>query len=158
MSNDTGMAPVRLCGAPCSRPLQDIYNKIMLRCTAVHGIRLRVLDPRVFQSGCFPQCGCKYTDDEITVERIGKFSRGHRLLAGGRCSPEHWGELRHAAGARCASSVDVAAALALPLRCCCWGKGHSDCHVGEACILDNAPMSHAGTGPLQPCKSIRSGT
>ncbi|GFR47501.1 hypothetical protein Agub_g9230 [Astrephomene gubernaculifera] len=76
---------------------QDIYGKVMGRCTAIQGLRWHLLDPRVFQSGCFPGCGCSFRDEEVTPARLGAFSRGHRLLPGGLCGPQHWGSwlLRH---------------------------------------------------------------
>ncbi|PNH09311.1 hypothetical protein TSOC_004077 [Tetrabaena socialis] len=76
---------------------QDLYGKVMHRCTSVHALQLQVLDPRVFQSGCFPECGCTYGDEEITPRRIGKFSRGYHYLQGGSCGPQHWADwlMRH---------------------------------------------------------------
>ncbi|GLC73578.1 hypothetical protein PLESTF_001393300 [Pleodorina starrii] len=76
---------------------QDIYGKVMIKCTARHDLRFQVLDPRLFQSACFPGCGCKYRNDEVNPGRIGKFSRGWRKLQDGRCGPLHWGRwlMRH---------------------------------------------------------------
>ncbi|EFJ49793.1 hypothetical protein VOLCADRAFT_117113 [Volvox carteri f. nagariensis] len=59
---------------------QDIFGKVMVKCTAVHGLRFQVLDPRLFQSGCFPGCGCKFFNNEIRPDRIGRFSGGFRKL------------------------------------------------------------------------------
>ncbi|KAG2500639.1 hypothetical protein HYH03_001406 [Edaphochlamys debaryana] len=70
---------------------QDIYGKVMIKCTATHSLRFQVLDPRLFQSACFPFCGCTYDDDVITRENIGRFSKGQRGDDFGRCGPQHWG-------------------------------------------------------------------
>ncbi|GLI61986.1 hypothetical protein VaNZ11_004553 [Volvox africanus] len=76
---------------------QDIYGKVMIKCTTRHQLRFQVLDPRLFQSACFPGCGCRFRNDEVIPARIGKFSRGSRKLPGGVCGPQHWSRwlLRH---------------------------------------------------------------
>ncbi|KAG2443743.1 hypothetical protein HXX76_002089 [Chlamydomonas incerta] len=77
---------------------QDLYGKVMVKCTAVHELRWQVLDPRLFQSACFPGCGCSFPDAEVAdPERVGKFAKGHRPDKKGRCSPEHFSNwlMRH---------------------------------------------------------------
>lgn len=78
--------------------LQDLYGKVMVKCTALHELRWQVLDPRLFQSACFPGCGCSFSDSDMTdPERVGKFAKGHRPDRQGRCSPEHFSSwlMRH---------------------------------------------------------------
>ncbi|GFR47444.1 hypothetical protein Agub_g9167 [Astrephomene gubernaculifera] len=76
---------------------QDIYGKIMAKCALTHNLRWKALDPRVFQSACFPACGCTFTDAEMVPERFGNFSRGMPFIGDHECGPQHWGDwiVRH---------------------------------------------------------------
>lgn len=44
---------------------QELYGKILSKCNQYHDVSWRALDPRRFQSACFPQCGCAFDDDEV---------------------------------------------------------------------------------------------
>lgn len=63
---------------------QDLYGKIMARCAPSQNVEWRVLDPRLFQSGCFPKCGCTFTDKEVAANVLfkPKFARGKPYLNG----------------------------------------------------------------------------
>ncbi|KAG2443742.1 hypothetical protein HXX76_002088 [Chlamydomonas incerta] len=70
---------------------QDIYGKILLRCGAAHGLRWQALDPRLFQSACFPNCGCTFPDAATQeTELVGHNSKGHRFVGDYECEPRHW--------------------------------------------------------------------
>ncbi|KAG2438994.1 hypothetical protein HYH02_010785 [Chlamydomonas schloesseri] len=56
---------------------QDVYGKIMMRCARHNHLRWQALDPRVFQSACFPQCGCTFPDtDTQEPYTLGQSSTG----------------------------------------------------------------------------------
>ncbi len=60
---------------------------------------LQALDPRLFQSACFPACGCSFPDEALDdEERIAKFGPGYKPInASGFCGPDAWSQwiLRH---------------------------------------------------------------
>ncbi|EFJ50275.1 hypothetical protein VOLCADRAFT_104084 [Volvox carteri f. nagariensis] len=77
----------------------------MPRCAARFGARLHVLDPRLFQSGCFPRCGCAFNDSDVTPERMGAAVDGVAPVRDHLCDPAEWGSwfMRHYA---CSGSIE----------------------------------------------------
>ncbi|PNW73821.1 hypothetical protein CHLRE_13g574100v5 [Chlamydomonas reinhardtii] len=76
------------------RPLvwdQDIYGKLIMRCARQHHLRWQALDPRLFQSACFPKCGCTFAD-AVAQEphRLGQSSKGLSFVGDNECEPRHW--------------------------------------------------------------------
>ncbi len=61
-------------------------------CVAVHRLRWQALDPRVFQSGCYHECGCTFADDDVTPATTGKGGQAlpYRDSANHTCGPESW--------------------------------------------------------------------
>ncbi len=89
---------------------QDIYGKIIGKCASVHSLRWQVLDPRLFQSACYPGCGCAFADAAVTARSIGRYSPGHKFLPGGEkdkmCGPQHWGAVAGGPAGAASSSGD----------------------------------------------------
>ncbi|KAG2443741.1 hypothetical protein HXX76_002087 [Chlamydomonas incerta] len=70
---------------------QDIYGKIMTRCARQSHLRWQVLDPRLFQSACFPKCGCSFTDAAAQEPHmLGQSSKGLSFVGDYECEPQHW--------------------------------------------------------------------
>eukprot|EP00198_Chlamydomonas_reinhardtii_P002445 XP_001691781.1 predicted protein [Chlamydomonas reinhardtii] len=44
---------------------QDMYGRVMSKCAALLGLRWQALDPRLFQSACFKECGCAHEDADV---------------------------------------------------------------------------------------------
>ncbi|KAG2488887.1 hypothetical protein HYH03_012517 [Edaphochlamys debaryana] len=76
---------------------QDIYGKVMRACSGRHHLRMQALDPRLFQSACFGECGCAYDDRLVKKANTGRFGKSQRGDKLGRCGPQHWDSwlLRH---------------------------------------------------------------
>ncbi|GIL61302.1 hypothetical protein Vafri_15698 [Volvox africanus] len=76
---------------------QDIYGVLMPKCSYRFSIRLQILDPRLFQSACYPRCGCTYHDANVTAATLGKSVAGVPPVTGHLCDPGLWGSwlLRH---------------------------------------------------------------
>lgn len=51
----------------------------------------QALDPRLFQSACFPKCGCTFAD-AVAQEphRLGQSSKGLSFVGDNECEPRHW--------------------------------------------------------------------
>lgn len=61
-------------------------------CVAVHRLRWQALDPRVFQSGCYHECGCTFADEDVTPATMGKGGQALPYSDGSNntCGPESW--------------------------------------------------------------------
>jgi hypothetical protein len=92
--------PLHTCSAHCHcRPPRAHENPPRSRLPTprnnslpAHAPRSRqTLDPRKFQSACFPACGCSFRDEELTPARFGGFAPGHKFLnSDNECGPQHW--------------------------------------------------------------------
>eukprot|EP00798_Chlamydomonas_sp_ICE-L_P017502 gene17502-23814_t len=51
---------------------QDLFKKVVTRCTLYNNVSLHALSPRMFNSACFKPCGCAYTD-ETMISKPGSF-------------------------------------------------------------------------------------
>lgn len=67
------------------------------KCSYKLNLRLHVLDPRLFQSACFPRCGCAFDDANITSGNITTVVEGVAPVQDRMCDPALWGSwlLRH---------------------------------------------------------------
>ncbi|GIL79167.1 hypothetical protein Vretimale_16708 [Volvox reticuliferus] len=76
---------------------QDIFGVLMPKCSYKFDLRLQVLDPRLFQSACYPRCGCMYHDANVTSATLGMSAAGVPPVTGHLCDPGLWGSwlLRH---------------------------------------------------------------
>ncbi|KAG2450883.1 hypothetical protein HYH02_004715 [Chlamydomonas schloesseri] len=52
---------------------QDMYGRVLSKCATLLGLRWQAMDPRLFQSACFKECGCAYEDADIgQPDRVGR--------------------------------------------------------------------------------------
>jgi len=66
---------------------QDVFRKVMFHCTRNYGASLHAFSTRRFNSHCYKECGCAYSDQDV-VTKLGQPMRTVRLPPGSTsCAP-----------------------------------------------------------------------
>ncbi len=142
------MRQALLCCAPSP---QDIFGVLVPKCFHKISLRLQALDPRLYQSACYPRCGCEYDDANVTarthghlmpgVEPLPQEGRNHRHV----CDPTRWDRwlLRHFS---CSGTTEQKAYFMKE-----FAEGHREKRPADITkTWPQSPLPAPAPGPLAP--------